>query len=70
MGNNGALLSAIILGLVNLGSILVSAAVVDRFGRRFLFITGGILMLFCLVSKLSNHNLFIRDGKIKFRHQI
>ncbi|WJX32677.1 Sugar transport protein 5 [Trifolium repens] len=50
MGNNGALLSAIILGLVNLGSILVSAAVVDRFGRRFLFITGGILMLFCLIA--------------------
>ncbi|KAJ1377435.1 Sugar/inositol transporter, partial [Sesbania bispinosa] len=44
-GNNSALLSAIILGLVNLASIMVSAAVVDRFGRRFLFIVGGIQML-------------------------
>lgn len=49
LGNNGALLSAVILGLVNLASILVSTAFVDRFGRRFLFITGGILMLVCLI---------------------
>jgi MFS family permease len=53
LGNNGALLSAIILGVVNLASILVSTAFVDRFGRRFLFILGGTLMLICLVSKLS-----------------
>ena len=59
LGNNGALLSAVILGLVNLASILVSTAFVDRFGRRFLFITGGILMLVCLVSKLSNHMCII-----------
>ena len=52
-GNDSALLSAIILGLVNLGSILVSAAIVDRFGRRFLFIAGGIQMLVCMVTKLS-----------------
>ncbi|CAJ2644381.1 unnamed protein product [Trifolium pratense] len=50
LGNNGALLSAIILGLVNLASILVSTAFVDRFGRRFLFILGGILMLICLIA--------------------
>ncbi|CAJ2656424.1 unnamed protein product [Trifolium pratense] len=50
LGNSGALLCAIILGLVNLASILLSAAFVDRFGRRFLFITGGILMLFCLIA--------------------
>lgn len=50
LGHNGALLSALILGLVNLASILVSTAFVDRFGRRFLFILGGILMLVCLVS--------------------
>ncbi|KAJ1411358.1 Sugar/inositol transporter [Sesbania bispinosa] len=48
-GNSSALLSAIILGLVNLASILVSAAVVDRFGRRFLFIVGGIQMLVCQI---------------------
>lgn len=48
-GNDSALLSAVILGLVNLGSILVSTAVVDRFGRRFLFFAGGIQMLVCMV---------------------
>ncbi|TKY74367.1 Sugar transport protein 5 [Spatholobus suberectus] len=45
LGHDAALLSAIILGAVNLASLLVSTAIVDRFGRRFLFITGGICML-------------------------
>lgn len=49
LGNDSALLSAVILGLVNLSSILVSTAVVDRFGRRFLFIAGGLQMLLCMV---------------------
>ncbi|XP_054788397.1 sugar transport protein 5-like [Prosopis cineraria] len=43
-GNDAALLSAIILGVVNLVSVLVSTAIVDRFGRRVLFIAGGIQM--------------------------
>ncbi|KAL2975418.1 hypothetical protein AAZX31_14G160500 [Glycine max] len=50
IGNNSALLSAVILGLVNLASTLVSTAVVDRFGRRLLFIVGGIQMLLCMIS--------------------
>ncbi|KAJ1406848.1 Sugar/inositol transporter [Sesbania bispinosa] len=50
LGNDAALLSAIILGLVNLASILISTAFVDRFGRRFLFITGGILMFVCQIA--------------------
>ncbi|KAJ1406849.1 Sugar/inositol transporter [Sesbania bispinosa] len=45
LGHDAALLSAIILGLVNLASILISTGIVDRFGRRFLFITGGIMIL-------------------------
>ncbi|MED6125261.1 Sugar transport protein 5 [Stylosanthes scabra] len=49
-GNRSALLSALILGLVNLASILVSASIVDRFGRRFLFIAGGIQMLLCIIA--------------------
>ncbi|XP_057442559.1 sugar transport protein 5-like [Lotus japonicus] len=49
-GNESALLSAIILGIVNLGSILVSTSVVDRFGRRFLFIVGGIQMFVCEIA--------------------
>ncbi|XP_028771806.1 sugar transport protein 5-like [Neltuma alba] len=43
-GNDASLLSAIILGVVNLGSVLVSSTIVDRFGRRVLFIAGGIQM--------------------------
>ncbi|BAT78522.1 Sugar transport protein [Vigna angularis] len=50
LGHDAALLSAIILGAVNLASLLVSTAVVDRFGRRFLFISGGILMLVCQIA--------------------
>lgn len=49
LGNDAALLSTIILGLVNLASISLSGAVVDRFGRRFLFIVGGIQMILCQV---------------------
>jgi MFS family permease len=49
-GHDGALLSSIILGVVNLASVLISASVIDRFGRRFLFITGSIMMFFCMVS--------------------
>ncbi|RDX65853.1 Sugar transport protein 5, partial [Mucuna pruriens] len=49
-GNDSALLSAVILGLVNLFSILVSTSVVDRFGRRFLLILGGILMFLCMLA--------------------
>jgi len=54
IGNNSALLSAVVLGLVNLGSTLVSTVVVDRLGRRVLFIVGGIQMLVCMVIQLFN----------------
>ncbi|BFG19283.1 hypothetical protein CerSpe_055570 [Prunus speciosa] len=49
-GNNSALIASIILGLVNLGSILVSTYMVDRHGRRFLFMQGGIQMIICQVA--------------------
>uniref|UniRef100_A0A7N0UMD2 Major facilitator superfamily (MFS) profile domain-containing protein n=1 Tax=Kalanchoe fedtschenkoi TaxID=63787 RepID=A0A7N0UMD2_KALFE len=49
-GSDSALIAAIILGLVNLGSILVSTAVVDRYGRRFLFIIGGAQMFICQIG--------------------
>jgi MFS family permease len=48
-GSDSALIAAIVLGLVNLGSILVSTGMVDRHGRRFLFIIGGIQMFICQV---------------------
>lgn len=44
-GSDSALIAAIILGVVNLGSILVSTYIVDRYGRRFLFLEGGIQMI-------------------------
>ncbi|XP_047164060.1 sugar transport protein 5-like isoform X1 [Vigna umbellata] len=47
LGHDAALLSAIILGAANLGSIVLGTAIVDRFGRRFLFVTGGICMFLC-----------------------
>ncbi|KAL5559004.1 hypothetical protein UlMin_035215 [Ulmus minor] len=49
-GSDSALIASIILGLVNLGSILVSTFVVDRYGRRFLFLVGGIQMFVCQVG--------------------
>ncbi|XP_020211213.1 sugar transport protein 5 [Cajanus cajan] len=49
-GHHAALLSTIIIGLVNLASLLVSTSFVDKFGRRFLFITGGVLMLVCQIA--------------------
>ncbi|KAL4377088.1 hypothetical protein GQ457_02G034910 [Hibiscus cannabinus] len=49
-GNDSALTAAIILGLVHLASIFVAAYVVDRFGRRFLFMEGGIQMFVCQVG--------------------
>ncbi|KAL3733160.1 hypothetical protein ACJRO7_022651 [Eucalyptus globulus] len=49
-GSSSALIAAIILGVVNLGSILVSTFVVDRRGRRFLLIVGGVQMFLCQVG--------------------
>ncbi|RID49797.1 hypothetical protein BRARA_H00573 [Brassica rapa] len=49
-GSAPALVATLILGLVNLGSILISTMVIDRFGRRFLFIVGGIQMFVCQVA--------------------
>lgn len=48
-GNNSALIGAIILGAVNLASIVVSTVIVDRFGRRFMFFEGGVQMFMCQV---------------------
>ncbi|KAF6258884.1 hexose transporter-like protein [Scenedesmus sp. NREL 46B-D3] len=44
-----ALLSTIITGAVNVGSTFVAIILVDRVGRRALFIQGGIQMLVCEV---------------------
>lgn len=65
-GSDSALIAAIILGLVNLGSILVSTFVVDRYGRRFLFMEGGTQMFLCQVWFMWNWSL-IRREKIRVK---
>ncbi|CAN6479842.1 unnamed protein product [Victoria cruziana] len=49
-GSDSSLAAAVILGLVNLASILVSTYTVDRLGRKILFMEGGIQMILCLAA--------------------
>lgn len=44
-GDNASLMSAVITGIINLVATFVSIAVVDRFGRRILFLEGGVQMI-------------------------
>ncbi|XVF67013.1 hypothetical protein PTKIN_Ptkin10aG0086400 [Pterospermum kingtungense] len=44
-GDDASLMSAVITGSVNVVATLVSIYSVDRFGRRFLFLEGGIQMI-------------------------
>ncbi|KAJ4951590.1 hypothetical protein NE237_028422 [Protea cynaroides] len=48
-GSNSALMASLILCSVNLASTFVSAGIVDRYGRRILFIQAGIQMFICQV---------------------
>ncbi|KAL5715345.1 hypothetical protein ACHQM5_017177 [Ranunculus cassubicifolius] len=43
-GNNASLVSAVITGLINVGGTFVSIYLVDKKGRRFLFLEGGAQM--------------------------
>ncbi|KAI5407986.1 sugar transport protein 5 [Lathyrus oleraceus] len=49
-GQEAALHSHIVLGVVNFVSIIIFSAIVDRVGRRFLFLAGGIQMLFSQIA--------------------
>ncbi|KAG6393993.1 hypothetical protein SASPL_144569 [Salvia splendens] len=49
-GASASLMSAIVTGAVNVGATLVSIVIVDRWGRRFLFLQGGIQMLICQIA--------------------
>ncbi|TVU14353.1 hypothetical protein EJB05_37816, partial [Eragrostis curvula] len=49
-GGNAALMGTVILGAVNLVSITLFTFVVDRFGRRALFMVGGVQMIICQVA--------------------
>ncbi|MCL7033982.1 hypothetical protein MKW94_019229, partial [Papaver nudicaule] len=48
-GDDAALMSAVITGLVNMFATFVSIITVDKLGRRKLFLEGGIQMLICQV---------------------
>jgi sugar porter (SP) family MFS transporter len=49
-GADDALLSTVITGAVNVASTVVAIILVDRLGRRFLFIQGGVQMILCEVA--------------------
>ncbi|GAB4826858.1 Transcription factor stp1 [Ancistrocladus abbreviatus] len=49
-GNDASLMSSVITGAVNVAATLVSIGVVDRWGRRILFLEGGIQMLICQIA--------------------
>ncbi|KAG0548817.1 hypothetical protein BDA96_01G200200 [Sorghum bicolor] len=49
LGGDASLMSAVIIGLVNIVATFVSIATVDKLGRRKLFFQGGCQMLVCQV---------------------
>ncbi|CAO2035276.1 unnamed protein product, partial [Urochloa humidicola] len=48
-GSNAALMGAVINGAVNLGALLLCTLVIDRYGRKVLFMVGGIQMVIAQV---------------------
>ncbi|XP_022955194.1 sugar carrier protein C isoform X2 [Cucurbita moschata] len=46
-GSDAALMSAVITGCVNVAATVVSIYGVDKWGRRFLFLEGGVQMFIC-----------------------
>ncbi|KAH7661538.1 Sugar/inositol transporter protein [Dioscorea alata] len=48
-GDNASLMSAVISGVVNVFATLVSIFTVDKYGRRKLFLEGGIQMIICQI---------------------
>ncbi|KAL6218802.1 hypothetical protein ACLB2K_012011 [Fragaria x ananassa] len=50
MGDDASLISAVITGCVNVLATLISVLTVDRFGRRVLFLEGGVQMIICQIG--------------------
>ncbi|CAJ2655636.1 unnamed protein product [Trifolium pratense] len=48
-GSDASLMSAVITGGVNVAATFVSIFTVDKFGRRILFLEGGVQMLICQI---------------------
>ncbi|XP_039044880.1 sugar carrier protein C-like, partial [Hibiscus syriacus] len=62
-GNNASLMSALITSIVNFCATLVSIATVDKYGRRTLFLSGGLQMFLCqLVMTISIASKFGTSG--------
>lgn len=57
-GATASLVSAVITGLVNFLLTLISSAVVDTYGRRVVFLEGGIQMLACQVLKQNDDVIY------------
>ncbi|ERN03515.1 hypothetical protein AMTR_s00003p00270510 [Amborella trichopoda] len=53
-GSNASLMSAVITGVVNVIATFVSIFTVDTYGRRILFLEGGIQMFISQVSRLRS----------------
>ncbi|KAL2323948.1 hypothetical protein Fmac_023006 [Flemingia macrophylla] len=49
-GSDASLMSSVITGVVNVVATFVSIFTVDKFGRRILFLEGGIQMLICQIA--------------------
>ncbi|KAG9158303.1 hypothetical protein Leryth_000435 [Lithospermum erythrorhizon] len=66
-GDNASLMAAVITGLVNVFATLLSVFIVDKLGRRMLFIEGGIQMLICqIVVGCLVASVFGLSGEGKF----
>lgn len=59
--DDAALMSAVITGLVNMLATLISIYGVDKWGRRKLFLEGGVQMLICQVEYYYYFSLFPFD---------
>jgi MFS transporter, SP family, sugar:H+ symporter len=62
MGTKAALLNTVIIGAVNVGATLVSVYLVDRAGRKPLFIEGGIQMAAAQIAMAALLGTYFKDG--------
>jgi MFS family permease len=56
-GSNAALVGAVLIGAMNLGALILSTPVIDRYGRKVLFMVGGVLMTICQVRCINSLGL-------------
>ncbi|CAI0436201.1 unnamed protein product [Linum tenue] len=66
MGERASLMSAILTGAVGIGTAFLSMVIVDRVGRRPLFLFGGVLMF---VSQMTHPPLPVVAASSLCRHR-